>query len=301
VLTGVAAGWQDLRTPERHALEEVIVVIDRSRKPIARLVGLLAVAAVVAAGCGDDDSSSGGATTSATSGAPAVDLVKSGKLLDCTGLPYEPFEFEQGGKVVGFDVDLVDLVAKDLGVTQEVIDTPFDGIQSGADLNSGKCDLAAAGMTITDTRKQNFDFSDPYFDATQALVVKKGSGLNDLSQLKGKKLAVQNGTTGQEYAQKNAPGAELVVFEDLGLLLTAVETGQADAGINDNGVLYDWVKKKPDFEVSKEFNTGEQYGIGVRKGNKALLDKINEVLAKAKSSGEYDKIYEKWFGKKPNS
>jgi polar amino acid transport system substrate-binding protein len=94
---------------------------------------------------------------------------------------------------------------------------------------------------------------------------------------------------------------ELVVFEDLGLLLTAVETGQVDAGINDNGVLYDWVKKKPDFEVSKEFDTGEQYGIGVRKGNTALLNKINEVLAKAKSSGEYDRIYEKWFGKKPSS
>jgi polar amino acid transport system substrate-binding protein len=156
-------------------------------------------------------------------------------------------------------------------------------------------------MTITDTRKQNFDFSDPYFDATQALVVKKGSGISDLDQLNGKKLAVQNGTTGQEYAQQNAKGAELVVFEDLGLLLTAVETGQADAGMNDNGVLYDWVKKKTDFEVSKEFNTGEKYGIGVKKGNAALLKKINEVLGKAKSSGEYDTIYERWFGKKPSS
>jgi len=277
-------------------------VIDRSRKPaarLARLVGLLAVAVLAAAGCGDDDADTG---SGGTSGAPAgVDLVKDGKLTNCTGLPYEPFEFEQGGKIVGFDVDLVDLVAKELGVTQEVIDTPFDGIQSGADLNSGKCDLAAAGMTITDTRKQNFDFSDPYFDATQALVVKTGSGISDLAQLKGKKLAVQNGTTGQEYAQQNAPDAELVVFEDLGLLLTAVETGQVDAGINDNGVLYDWVKDKTDFEVSKEFNTGEQYGIGVRKGNTALLDKINSVLSTAKSSGEYDTIYERWFGKKPSS
>lgn len=277
-------------------------MIDRSRKPaarLARLVGLLAVAVLAAAGCGDDDADTG---SGGTSGAPAgVDLVKDGKLTNCTGLPYEPFEFEQGGKIVGFDVDLVDLVAKELGVTQEVIDTPFDGIQSGADLNSGKCDLAAAGMTITDTRKQNFDFSDPYFDATQALVVKTGSGISDLAQLKGKKLAVQNGTTGQEYAQQNAPDAELVVFEDLGLLLTAVETGQVDAGINDNGVLYDWVKDKTDFEVSKEFNTGEQYGIGVRKGNTALLDKINSVLSTAKSSGEYDTIYERWFGKKPSS
>jgi len=277
-------------------------VIDRSRKPISGLVGLLAVAALVAAGCGGNSGTgTGTGGTSGTSGAPAVDLVKDGKLTNCTGLPYEPFEFEQGGKVVGFDIDLVDLVAKDLGVTQDVVDTPFDGIQSGADLNSGKCDLAAAGMTITDTRKENFDFSDPYFDATQALVVKKGSGLSGFEQLKGKKLAVQNGTTGQEYATKNAPGVELVVFEDLGLMLTAVETGQVAGGINDNGVLYDWVKKKPDFEVSKEFNTGEQYGIGVRKGNDALLKKINDVLAKAKSGGEYDTIYEKWFAKKPGS
>jgi polar amino acid transport system substrate-binding protein len=272
-------------------------VVDRSCKSISRLVGLLTVAALAMVGCGD-----GSGSTSGASDTPGgVQLVKDGKLVTCTQLPYEPFEFEQGGKVVGFDIDLIDLVAQDLWVMQEVVNTPFDSIQSGADLNSGKCDLAAAGMTITDARKENFDFSDPYFDATQALVVKKGSGITGLEQLKGKKLAVQNGTTGQQYAQKNAPDVELVVFEDLGLLLTAVETGQVDAGINDNGVLYDWVKKKPDFEVSAEFNTGEQYGIGVRKGNDALLKKINEVLAVAKSNGEYDRIYEKWFATKPGS
>jgi len=274
-------------------------VIDRSRKPIARLVGLLAIAALAAAGCGDDSTTE---TEGGGSSVPeGIELVSEGKLTNCTGLPYEPFEFEQDGKVVGFDIDLVDLLAKKFGVEQEVTDTPFDGIQSGADLDSGKCDLAAAGMTITDTRKENFDFSDPYFDATQALVVKKGSGITDFGQLSGKKLAVQNGTTGADYAQENATGAEIVVFEDLGLLLTAVETGQADAGINDNGVLYDWVKDKTDFEVSKEFDTGEQYGIGVKKGNAKLLEELNKVLADAKSSGEYDSIYEKWFGVKPGS
>ncbi len=254
--------------------------------------------AVATAGCGDDSTPSGGAPASG-SGAANVQLVSPGKLINCTGLPYKPFEYEENGKVIGFDIDLVDLVAKELGVTQDIIDTPFDGITSGADFNSSKCDLSSAGMTITDARKQNIDFSDPYFDATQALLAKKGSGIKDLPDLKGKKLGVQNTTTGQEYATKNAQGAELVVFEDLGLLLTAVETGQVDAGINDNGVLYDWIKEKTDFEVSKEFNTGEQYGIGLKKGNTALQQKINEVLGKAKSSGEYDKIYEKWFGKKP--
>ena len=265
-------------------------------KSIPRMVGLLAVAALATAGCGEDTTPGGTGTDSTPAG---IDLVRDGKLTNCTGLPYEPFEFEEGGKVVGFDIDLVDLVAKDLGVTQEVVDTPFDGIQSGADLDSGKCDLAAAGMTITETRKQNFDFSDPYFEATQALVVKKGSGITGFEQLKGKRLAVQNGTTGHDYAKENAPEVTLVTFEDLGLLLTAVETGDVDAGINDNGVLYDWVADKTDYEVSKEFDTGEEYGIGVRKGNDALLTKVNEILAEAKSSGEYDRIYEKWFGTKP--
>jgi polar amino acid transport system substrate-binding protein len=261
-----------------------------------RALALLPALAIAVAGCGDSSNTGSQPTTG---GGPTVQLVKAGKLTNCTGLPYKPFEFEDGGQVVGFDISLMDLVAKKLGVTQEVIDTPFDGIQSGADFNSGKCDLSSAGMTITDKRKQNIDFSDPYFDATQALVVKKGSGIKDLSNLKGKKLGVQNTTTGQDYAAKNAAGAEQVVFEDLGLLLTAVETGQVDAGINDNGVLYDWVKEKTNFEVSKEFDTGEQYGIGMKKGNADLLKVVNDVIKDAKASGEYATIYEKWFGKKP--
>lgn len=266
----------------------------RSKSRVLALVPA-AVLALAAAGCGSSDSSGG-------TGAPApegVTLVQAGKLLTCTGLPYEPFQFEKDGKVIGFDVELVDLVAKKLNATQEIVDTPFDGIQSGVDLDSGKCDLAAAGMTITDTRKQNFDFSDPYFDATQALVGKKGAGFTGLDKLKGKKLGVQNGTTGAEYAQKNAPDVELVTFEDLGLLLNGVETGAVDAAINDNGVLLDWVKKNTEYEVGAEFDTGEQYGIGVKKGNAALLKVINETIAEAKSGGQYDTIYEKWFGKKP--
>jgi polar amino acid transport system substrate-binding protein len=243
----------------------------------------------VLAGCGDASGDGGG-----TGGGPA--LVGEGKLVNCTGLPYKPFEYEENGEVIGFDIDLVALIADRLKVEQEIVDTPFDGIQSGADFNSGKCDLSSAGMTITDERKQNIDFSDPYFDATQALIAKKGSGVKDLGDLDGKRLGAQNSTTGYDYANEHAKGAEVVNFEDFGLLLTAVESGQVDAGIGDNGALYDWVNDKPDFEVVTEFDTGERYGMGVRKGNTALLDVVNEVLADARSSGEYDRIYEKWFG-----
>lgn len=228
-----------------------------------------------------------------------VQLAHEGKLTTCTHLPYPPFQFREGKKIVGFDVDLVDLVAKDLKVSQDIVDAPFEGIQSGEDLNANKCDVAAAGMTITGVREKNLDFSRPYFEATQALITKKGAGYKSLASLKGKKLGVQEGTTGAEYAKKKAKGAETVTFEDLGLLLTAVKTGQVDAGINDNGVLYDYVKKNKDTEVTAEFKTGEEYGLGVRTGNDALRAKIDATLKKAKADGRYDKIYKKWFGTEP--
>lgn len=238
-------------------------------------------------------------TKPSASGGTELELVNSGKLTTCTHLPYEPFQIRKGNAIVGFDVDLVDLVAKKLDVTQEIVDTPFEGIQSGEDLNARKCDLAAAGMTITPVRAKNLDFSAAYFDATQALVAKKGSSFTSLASLKGKKLGVQQGTTGETYAQKNAPGVTTVQFEDLALLLTAVKTGQVDAAVNDNGVLFEYVRKNPDTQVTAEFNTGEQYGIGVRTGNDALLKEINTAISEAKSDGSYDRIYKKWFPAAP--
>ncbi|MBP2321963.1 polar amino acid transport system substrate-binding protein [Kibdelosporangium banguiense] len=273
-----------------------------ARRPTLKVLALLPALALglATAGCAEKIDSGAPAGGSTSGGASAVQLIESGKLKVCTHLPYKPFQFSEGGKTVGFDVDLVDLIAKDLGATQEIVDTPFEGSQSGEDLNTRKCDLVAAGMTITDVRKKNLDFTDPYFEATQVLMVKKG-GPKTLADLKGKKLGVQQATTGEEYATKNkdANGYDTVQFEDLALELTAVKTGQIDAAINDNGVILDFVKDNPDTEVTAQFQTGEQYGFGIRKGNAALLAKANEVLAKAKSSGEYDKVYEKWFGKKP--
>jgi polar amino acid transport system substrate-binding protein len=245
--------------------------------------------------CGSD---SGGESATVD----GVKLVQAGKLTTCTHLPYEPFQFEKDGEIVGFDVDLVDEVAAELGVEQAIVNIPFETIQSGEALNAGQCDLAAAGMTITDVREENLDFSDPYFEATQALIAKTDSGLDSMEALSGKKLAVQLGTTGELYAKDHAPDdTELVTFEDLALLLQAVKSGQVDAGINDNGVLLDYVQDNPDLAVTTEFDTGEQYGIGVRSGNTALLEKINATLERVKSDGTYDTIYERWFGKAPTN
>ena len=230
-----------------------------------------------------------------------ITLVKSGKLVTCTHLSYKPFQYSEGDKTVGFDVDLVDLVAAELNVEQEIFDTPFENITSGTVFTTGDCDLGAAGMTITDERRQAIDFSEPYFDASQALLVEKDSTVKDLPDLRGKRVGVQQDTVGEEYARKNAEthGYTVVEFEDLPLMQTAVRTGAVDAAINDNGVLLDYAKEFPETAVTKEFDTGDKYGIGLKKGNTALKAKVDEVLKKAKDSGKYDELYEKWFGKKP--
>ena len=220
----------------------------------------------------------------------------------CTHLSYKPFQFkDDSGKVVGFDVDVMDLVAKKLGATQEIVDIDFAQITSGAVFAAKKCDAGAAATTINDKRKQAILFSDPYFDATQALLVKKDSGIKDLPDLKGKKLAVQTDTTGQEYGNKNkdANGYEIVVFDDMPTQLAGVLAGRADAAVNDNGVVFDYAKENPTTEVVKEFNTGEQYGFMFQKDNAngtALAKLTNEVLTAAKADGTYNDIYKKWFG-----
>ncbi|MEU2858160.1 transporter substrate-binding domain-containing protein [Streptomyces mirabilis] len=252
---------------------------------------------LLVAGC----SSGGGGGQSSAKGVP---LVKAGQVTTCTHLPYPPFQSEINGKVQGFDVALIDLVAGHLGVKQAIVDTPFENFKTGAFLNSGQCDLAAAGMTITPERKKNVDFSDPYFDATQAVLVDKKSGVNSLADVKakGKKLGAQAQTTGEEYAAKQ--GFDSVSFESSDAVLNGLRTGQVQAVIIDYPVVQGWLKDKANadaFKVVDNLNTGEQYGFTVKKGNTKLLAEINRAIKQAKADGTYKKLYEKWIGPYPAS
>ncbi|MEV6023350.1 transporter substrate-binding domain-containing protein [Streptomyces sp. NPDC052036] len=251
--------------------------------------------AVLVAGC----TSSGSGGSAGKSAAGGVDLVKAGQITTCTHLPYPPFQSEINGKVQGFDVSLIDLVAKDLGVKQQILDTPFENFKTGAFLNSGECDVAAAGMTITPERKKNVDFSDPYFDATQAVLVDKKSGVNSLADLKakGKKLGAQAQTTGEDYARKQ--GFDPISFESSDAVINGLRTGQVQAVIIDYPVVQSWLKDKANanaFKVVDNLNTGEQYGFTVKKGNKKLLAAVNKAIAGAKADGTYKKLYEQWIG-----
>lgn len=269
----------------------------RSTTRVSALLPALAIAiAMGTAGCAEEVTTGGGSKAG-----DEVKTVKEGLLTWCTNLPYAPFESEVNGEIVGLDVDLVNKIADNLGVKPKMFEASFEAIESGQAFETGQCDIAAAAMTITDDRKKVLDFSDPYFDANQALLVKKDSGVTDFKDLSGKVLGVQKETTGLEYAEEHKAefGYETKVFEDLGLLQQAVKSNQVDAGINDNGVHYDFVKKNPDCAVTTEFPTGEQYGIGMLKGNGALRAKVNESV-KAWIADDFDASYEKWLGAKPD-
>ncbi len=277
------------------------------RPTMRSVVAVAGLSALALAGCSSGPSAT--TTTPAASGAgtgsSSVQLISEGKLTVCTHLPYAPFQSnDDSGKTVGFDVDMMDLVAKKLGVEQAIVDTPFEGIKSGQDMATGKCDIAAAGMTITDERKKAILFSVPYFDATQALLVPNGSSTKTLADLKGKKLGAQSSTTGLDYAnkEKDANGYEIVEFQDLASETQALLTGQIDAAINDLPVWSEAIKENPGkATIATQFDTGEQYGFGMKLGNEALKKVVDEAITTAKSDGTYDALFKKWIGEVPAS
>lgn len=271
----------------------------------ALMVGAMVVTGALGlTACGGTETSTASpSAATSTNAAAGPQVITPGKLTTCTNLPYEPFQFKDGDKVVGFDVDIVDLAAKKLGLTQEIVDIDFAIIKSGAAMAAGKCDVAAAGMTITDERKANIDFSEPYFDATQALLAKKGAGVASLEEVKAKglKLGAQASTTGLDYVKEQ--GHDPKEFADSPKELLGLQSGQVDVIVQDLPVVLTWLKKPEiaeKFELVASLDTGEQYGVGLKKGaDPALLAAINEAITTAKSDGTYEQIFVKWFGKKP--
>lgn len=254
-----------------------------------RLLPVLAAGALVLAGCSSDDATPGAALPQ------RVSLVKGNVLTVCTNPPFEPFEFEEDGKIVGLDMDLTGEIAKDLGVEQNVIIAGFDAMESGSALNTGQCDVVATGLSINDKRKQNVDFSEPYFAADLGVLVKADSGIATEADLVGKKISVQKATVADEWV--TAQGLTGVQFDDLGLQVQAVKTGQVDATINDYSVLGTFAGDG--LEVVATISTDDTYGLAVKKGNSALLAEVNKTLTRIKSDGTWTKIHTDRFGFAP--
>lgn len=250
--------------------------------PAAALAAAALLALTACSGSGDDTAGDDG----------ELALVNAGTLTVCTNPPYEPFEYEEDGEIVGLDMALTGEIAADLGVELRPLNTGFDAIESGAALNAKQCDIAASAITITDERKNNVDFSDAYFDADQGVLVASGTSVAGESELEGLKIGVQQATTGATWVEDQ--GLEGVQYEDLGLQIQALRNGQVDVVVNDVTVLEPYASG--DLSVAFVVPTGEQYGFAIRKGNTALVDAANATLARITEDGTYDELVAEYFG-----
>jgi polar amino acid transport system substrate-binding protein len=249
----------------------------------------------IAAGCG---SSSDTTSTSGSGGGGQFGLITEGTLTIGSDIPYPPFEQGKPPDYTGFDVELMDAIAKKLNLQPKWVDTAFGTIFS--DEQAGKFDIVASSTTITPAREKKVTFSDPYFKADQSLMVQKGSDLASTSDITSDtSIGVQEGTTGQDYAE-NKTDATVQAYAGIGTAFNALQAGQVDGVINDFAVSAFALKKYPELDVVQTIKTGESYGFPMQKENTALQGAVNGALKDLIADGTYEKIFEKWFsGEKP--
>lgn len=267
------------------------------RRHLALGLALAATATLTLAGCA---TGTGSAEPTAGGGGDDYGLVQAGTLTVCSDVPYPPFEVEDADSesgYSGFDIDLLTAIAEKLDLTITVQDVNFDALQSGTTLVAGQCDIGASAMTITEERQANIDFSDPYYDSLQSLLVRTDSGIESIDDLAGKTVGVQQGTTGEAYTTENAPeGTEIVQYPSDGELWPAIQAGQIDAILQDQPVNIEHEKADSAYTIVEEYDTAESYGFAFAKGEKdALREAINETLQELRDDGTYQEIYDSYF------
>ncbi|MEC0298366.1 transporter substrate-binding domain-containing protein [Peribacillus frigoritolerans] len=200
------------------------------------------------------------------------------------------------GEVEGFDIDIAKaLAAEILGDENKVQFKEVTSKTRMALLNNGDIDAIVATMTITEDRKKEVDFTDVYFDAGQSLLVKKGSDIKGIDNLKGKKVLAVKGSTSSINIREKAPEAQVLEFENYSEAFAALKSGQGDALTTDDSILYGMADEDPSYELVGGTFTEEPYGIAVKKGNSEFVEELNKALKSLKDSGKYDEIHDKWI------
>lgn len=215
---------------------------------------------------------------------------------DCTWPPMELLDDQK--QPTGYSVEYLKEMAKSGDFDVDVQNIAWDGIFGG--VATGKYDVVASSTTITPERQKQFDFSDPYYEVVQAVVLPAGQSINSLADLKGKKVGGQIGTTGIFVMRKADVGADLKEYEDVGLAIQDLVGGRIDAVVCDDPVAMYYVNKKPDTagKINLSFKTDEPeyYGFTVKKGRKDLVDKLNAGIKRMKESGKEAELRKKWMG-----
>ena len=215
---------------------------------------------------------------------------------DCTWPPMDMLDANK--QPIGFDVDFITAVGKAAGFEVDVRNIAWDGIFGG--VATGQYDIVAAATTITEERQKQFDFSDPYYEVAQAVVLPAGKSIKSLADLQGKKVGGQIGTTGVFVIRKAGVTVDLKEYDDVGLAIQDMLGGRLDAVICDDPVALYYVNKKADtagkLNISFKTEEKEYYGFTVRKGRKDLVEKLNKGIKDVKASGVEAQLLQKWMG-----
>ena len=249
------------------------------KKVLSVLLVAVCVLSMAACGTKKEDSSAG-------------DSGKKEPLVMATNAEFPPYEFYEGKEVVGIDADIAAAVAEEMGMELEIEDMAFDSIITA--VTSGKADIGAAGMTVTEDRLENVDFTDTYATATQVIIVKEDSAIAGPDDLTGKKIGVQLGTTGDIYAD-DIEDATVERYNKGFEAVQALQQGKIDAVVIDGEPAKEFVKEAEGLKILDEAFTEEEYAIAVKKGNDELKEKINDALANLKESGKLDEIVAKYI------
>lgn len=215
-------------------------------------------------------------------------------------VPFEPFQYNdtwQDNEIVGFDVDMMELVAEELGSTLQVVEVDFAEIDSAQALDDGKCDVAASAVSITPERERKMDFSDAYYDNALALAVLPDSPLTGIEDMEGHVLAAIAGTTSAEFAESHAPRHRYEVETVDGPAMLREKLlfdDDVDAALSDMP-LWNSEAGEGRLEILESFDTGEQYAYAVATGETELLETINSVISESQENGEFAAIYEHWI------
>lgn len=284
--------------------EGVFLMLNQSvsrRQFLGLASGFAAIAGLGLVGCGGiptsgTSSAGSSAGSAASSSKDGYTLVKDGTLTVGTAAEYEPFEYMEDGQYKGFDLDLIQDIAKKLGLTVEFANVDFDTIVPGVS-SGAKYDVGIGAITVTPERKKEVDFTDSYYMDDQAIVTMKdnaditGDNYKEKLDSADAKIAVQSGSTAEAFAKENFPNAELVPFKNATDCFSALQAGQSVALVTNRSVAAQLVATSFDNEqVVKLISTGEEYAIAVNKDNSGLKDAINKALKELTDDGTVDSL-----------
>ena len=220
-------------------------------------------------------------------GATLDDVKKAGKMTIATSPDFPPFESLEGDEVVGIEVEIMKLVAKDLGVECEFVQMDFDSVLIG--IQAAKYDCAMSGITVTAEREKNMLFTKPYYVAAQVIVVKEDSDIKSKDDLKDKKVSVQTGTTAESGCQDE--GLTVQAFQANADAKAALTTGKVQAWVVDNLTAKQMVAEGDGLKILDEKMTEEPYAFAFAKGSETLVEEINKTIDKIIADGTIEKIF----------